>query len=350
MPKHRIWFDILTPKQILFFKPLIDRLLSNGHEVLATSRRYRENEPLAEIYGLKLKFVGERGGVELRDQLRASIERLSLLLPIVEDFEPDLSMSVASADCARISFGLRVKHLAVNDSPHSVIAGKLSLPLTFHLFTPWIIPYNAWAIFGIKRRQITKYKALDPVVWLRRRTAKRIDINLDESKKTIVVRLEESHAPYMLDTDKSYADRLLSSLAKEFKGYNLVALCRYKEQFMNLKRKYGDTYIIPDKVIDGPSLLEVTDVFIGMGGTMTVEAALTGVPTISTFQGKLFTINYLASKGLVYKEREPERVVKRVKLLLEGGYKKIIAGKAKRLLEQMEDPVDKIASYINELE
>ncbi|TLY09586.1 MAG: DUF354 domain-containing protein [Thaumarchaeota archaeon] len=124
----KVWIDVLTPKQILFFKPVVDLLKKKDCEVLATSRHYREVEPLARMHGFDLTYVGERGGKELNLQLKASLERQQDLLPLVESSEPDVSVSVASADCARISFGLGIRHVAVNDSPHSVVAGKLSLP------------------------------------------------------------------------------------------------------------------------------------------------------------------------------------------------------------------------------
>ena len=58
----RFWFDLLTPKQVLFFRPVIDGLRKDGDEVLATSRRYREVEQLASLLGLDLTFAGTRGG------------------------------------------------------------------------------------------------------------------------------------------------------------------------------------------------------------------------------------------------------------------------------------------------
>src|SRR5712692_3832304 len=119
---------------------MIDILEKMGLQVLATSRHYREVEPLAKMRGLELEYVGERGGKDRLTQLKASLERQRMLLPIVEKFAPDLSVSVASVECARISFGLGIKHVAVNDSPHSTVAGKLALPLSYHLLTPWVIP------------------------------------------------------------------------------------------------------------------------------------------------------------------------------------------------------------------
>src|SRR5204862_6427882 len=139
--------------------------------------------------------------------------------------------SVASADCARISFGLRIRHIAVNDSPHSVVAGKLSLPLSNHLMTPWVIPFSAWSAFGILRAQISRYRALDPAAWLKGR--RRIHLSGAKKKRreepTILVRLEESYAPYLVGSDESWSEKVLARLARDFKGRRLVALCRYDD-------------------------------------------------------------------------------------------------------------------------
>ena len=198
----RVWFDLLTPKQVLFFRPAVVSLRKQGHEVLATSRRYREVEELAAMLGMELTFAGSRGGKDPLEQLRLSLERMDLLLPKVVAFSPDVSVSVASADCARISFGLKVRHVAVNDSPHSLVAGRLSLPLSHHLLTPWIIPYSAWSRFGVSRSQVTRYRALDPAAWLKGRPGRSSRAKERATgKATILVRLEESYAPYLAGSD-----------------------------------------------------------------------------------------------------------------------------------------------------
>jgi len=345
----KVWVDVLTPKQILFFRPVVDLLKKKGCEVLATSRHYREVEPLAKMHGFDLTFIGERGGKERGDQLKASLERQRNMLPLVESFGPDVAASVASADCARISFGLGFKHIAINDSPHSLVAGKLSLPLSYHLLTPWIIPFSAWGVFGMTRRNITRYRALDPAAWLKRPHDGNLDLHLDRKRKTIVVRLEESYAPYMRGTSESWGDTVLGRLAEDFKDCNLVALCRYEDQLESIKEKYGETFIIPDEVIDGTALLKVSDVFVGMGGTMSVEAALQGVPTISAFQGDLYTERYLTSKGLLARGRDAKTISRLVKRFLSKSYRPEFSSKAKKLLDWMEDPAQRVADFLMNL-
>ena len=272
------------------------------------------------------------------------------LLPIVVSFAPDLSVSVASADCARISFALKVRHVAVNDSPHSLIAGKLSLPLSYHLMTPWIIPYSAWSPFGLSRGQISRYRALDPAAWLKlrpRRTSRPGERRKAADRATILVRLEESYAPYLAGSDESWSEKVLARLARDFRGHRLVALCRYDDQLDRVKQKFGSSYEVPEEVIDGAEMIERSDVFVGMGGTMTTEAALLGVPAVSAFQGtELYTEKYLLSKRLLLKARGVADVSRCVGTSLDPAYRGSYEQRARSLLDWMEDPAAKVVEYL----
>jgi hypothetical protein len=346
MAKGRVWVDVLTPKQVLFFKPLIDELRSEGIEVLATSRKYREVVPLAERVELDLRYVGERGGKEPVEQLEAATRRQAEIIPLVKEFAPQVAVSVASAVCARVAFGLGAKHVAVNDSPHSEIAGRLSLPLSYHLMCPWVIPINAWSPFGIGRRQVTRYHALDPAAWLKRKAYGGPVPQLDSRRKTITVRIQESDAPYLAGMDRSWTTVVLQRVAEAFSECNLVALCRYGYQVEEVRRAFGSKYIIPEEIIDGRGLLSATDLFIGMGGTMNAEAALMGVPVISAFQGSLWTDAYLQKVQLLARVSGPDALLKQARLFMDGAFKKKFGKRARRVLNSMEDPVVRISGFI----
>jgi uncharacterized protein len=342
----RAWFDLITPKQVLFFGPVIGELRGSGAEVLATSRRYREIGPLAERAGLRLEFVGERGGKGREEQLLAATKRQEEMIPIVKAFGPGVSVSVASAVCARVSFGLGVRHVAVNDSPHSEVADRLSIPLSYGLICPWVIPYKAWAPYGMPRERIGTYHALDPAAWLKRRPIPGPVPDLDRRKKTITVRMQESDAPYMSKADAKWTDRVLDSLLRAFPEANLVALCRYDYQVEEVRSKFGSKLIVPDDVVSGRGLLEATDLFVGMGGTMNAEAALMGVPTISAFQGMLYTDRFLQSRGLILRARTQASLISKAKLMMSESFRIRYAAKARRLLDSMEDPVPKISRFV----
>ena len=342
----KVWIDILTPKQVLFFGPIVEELKSGGAEVLATSRRYREVGPLAERAGLDLVYVGDRGNRGPEDQLLAATGRQAEIIPIVKEFGPGVAASIASAVCARVAFGLGVRHVAVNDSPHSEVAGRLSLPLSHHLLCPWVIPYTAWVRFGIERKQITTYRALDPAAWLKRKPLRGPVPKLDPVKKTVTVRVQESDAPYLAKADMTWTDRVLASLLDAFPDINLVALCRYDYQVAEVKSKFGSRCVVPDEVVSGHDLLAATDLFVGMGGTMNAEAALMGVPAISAFQGALYTDRYLESRRLLARALSTSTLISHSKRFLKEGFKETYGRRARRVLDSMEDPVPKIVAYL----
>jgi predicted glycosyltransferase len=344
--RTRAWFDLLTPKQVLFFGPVIERLRSSGAEVLLTSRKYREVGPLAERAGLKLTYIGDRGTKGQEEQLLAATRRQAEIIPVIKDFQPTIAISIASAVCARVAFGLGIRHLAVNDSPHSEVAGRLSIPLSFHLLCPWVIPFKAWGKFGIGREQVTTYHALDPAVWLKREPIPGPVPKLAKGKKTITVRVQESDAPYLSKADMKWTDKVLGSLLDAFPDSNLVALCRYDFQVEEIKSKFGSRCVVPDEIVSGHGMLAATDLFVGMGGTMNAEAALMGVPTISAFQGSLYTDSYLESVGLLTKALTSATLVSQARSLLTDSAKVEVMKKAKRVLASMEDPVPKIAGFI----
>ena len=342
----RVWVDLLTPKQVLFFGPVIEELRSHGGHVLATSRRYREVGPLAERAGLELRYVGDRGTRGPADQLLAATKRQAEMIPIVQEFRPEVAMSIASAVCARVAFGLGVEHIAVNDSPHSEVAGRLSIPLSRHVLCPWVIPYRAWAKFGVRREQVTTYYALDPAAWLKRKPLGGPVPSLDPRKKTISVRVQESDAPYLAKADMSWTDTLLGGLIDAFPNANLVALCRYDFQVDEIRSKFGSRCIVPSEVVSGHDLLSATDLFVGMGGTMNAEAALMGVPTISAFQGALYTDRYLEKAGLLARALAMPSLLSHAKRFLTEDFKAACVSKARRVLDSMEDPVPKIAGFV----
>jgi predicted glycosyltransferase len=314
--------------------------------VLATSRKYRELAPLAERAALDLRYVGDRGTRGPEDQLLAATRRQAEMIPIVQEFRPQVAVSIASAICARIAFGLGFKHIAVNDSPHSEIAGRLSIPLSYHLLCPWVIPYKAWEKFGIGRNQVTTYRALDPAAWLKREPLPGPIPKLDPMKKTITVRVQESDAPYLAKADMTWTDKVLAALLESFPDTNLVALCRYDFQVKEIKDKFGSRCFVPDDVVSGHDLLSRTDLFVGMGGTMSAEAALMGVPAISTFQGFLYTDRYLERKALLARALTATSLVTHAKRFMSDGFRDIYSKRATRVLGSMEDPVPKIAGFI----
>jgi len=339
----KIWIDILTPKQLLFSEPIIEKL-GQKHDILCTSREYNEVKKLAKIRHFDLIFVGKHGGGDKKSKLKASIERIEKLSKKIKNFEPDVVISFGSPEAARISFGLGIKHIMFCDSPHANAVMKLTLPLIQKLLIPYVIPKKEFSKFGINEKDIVQYKAIDAVVTIQRKINQNIISPFkNNNKKNILIRVEEEEAAYTSKSSKIIP--IIQKIANDYKDENIIVLGRYIQQIINLQKIMGKKIKVIKMSFDGKYLLNDTDVFIGSGGTMTAESALMGIPTISYNAVPNIIENFLVKKSLVKRETNPKKVSSEIK--------RIFARKndenqkrAKKVVKQMEDPIEKLIKII----
>ena len=339
----KIWIDILTPKQLLFSEPIIEKL-GQKHDILCTSREYNEVTKLAKIRHFDLIFVGKHGGGDKKSKLKASIERIEKLTKKINKFKPDVVISFGSPEAARISFGLGIKHIMFCDSPHANAVMRLTLPLIQKLLIPYVIPKKEFSKFGINEKDIVQYKAIDAVVTMQRKINQNIISPFkNNNKKNILIRVEEEEAAYTSKSSKIIP--IIKKIANDYKDENIIVLGRYTQQIINLQKIMGKKIKVIKMSFDGKYLLNDTDVFIGSGGTMTAESALMGIPTISYNAVPNIIENFLVKKSLVKRETNPKKVSNEIK--------RIFARKndqnqkrAKKVVRQMEDPIEKLIKII----
>ena len=351
-----IWIDILTPKQFYFMGELSKRLEAKGHNVFRTTRQYREVSELIRLHGVDALSVGKHGGASLEGKLAASGKRIEELSHIISRLKPDLSIACASPEAARTAFGLAIPHYTINDSPHSTAVAHLTIPLSSKLFSPSIILKKIWMRLGASKDMIIQYNAIDPIVWLRSfipNPTVLYDLRLDESKPIVVFRAEEVFASYLLGhvSDKeSTIIPIINKLMEEYdESLQIVALPRYTEQVSIIRGVFHNRIIVPKNVVDGPSLLFFSSVFIGAGGTMTAEAAMLGVPTISCYPIESTLVEkYLINKKLVFRVTDPKKVTKKIIEIIKDfeTIHKMQLERAKLFISEMEDPIEVIMNVI----
>ena len=149
----KIWFDILTPKQYLFFEYFIQKLRKQ-HKIFATSRKYQQINDIVKFGSINPVLIGKHGGGNKSNKMMASLQRSKLLTKKIKKFAPDLLISFCSPEASRVAFGSNIPHIAFSDSPHAKAVMKLSLPFVTKLLTPWIIPKNDFTIYGIDSKNI----------------------------------------------------------------------------------------------------------------------------------------------------------------------------------------------------
>ena len=341
----KIWIDILTPKQLLFSEPIIEKL-GKKHKILCTSREYNEVSKLAKIRDFDLIFVGKHGGGDKRTKLQASIIRMGKLSKIIEKFSPEIAISFCSPEAARISFGLGIKHIAFCDSPHASAVMRLTLPLIQKLLIPNVIPKNEFSKYGIDKKDIISYNAIDAFVTIKRKiNQKNVSPFKKNNRKNILIRIEEEEASYASKSSKIIP--IIKRIVHEYNNENIVILGRYTTQIKNIQKIIGKKAKVVKMTFDGKDLLSNTDIFIGSGGTMTAESALMGIPTISYNAVPNIIESFLVKKYLIKRETDPIKICRYINNIFESSSSKN-QKRAKKIVGQMDNPIEKLIKIINQ--
>jgi len=339
----KIWIDFLSPKQLLFFEPLIKKL-NKKHKLLCTTRDYREAKELARIRKLNVIIVGRHGGADKADKLLANIERMNSLFSLLQKFKPELTLSFCTPDASRMSFGLGIKHIAFSNSPHHEKVMKLTVPLVDKLLIPKHIQKKEFTKYGIFSKDIIQYNSLDEYLIVKGKTFHNTVPKLNfEKKKTILFRTHESQAAY--PSRKIDTIGITKKMAKEFPDFNIVVLGRYYDEIKLLKRRLGKRIIVLDQVVDSGEILSLCDVFVGSGGTMTTEAVLRGVPTLSYNGVPNLDEKYLVRLGMLPRAETLPKIIQLTHKLLNSDREKLEL-KAKKFLDSMEDPYSKLFEIV----
>jgi hypothetical protein len=346
----KVLMDILTPKQARFFSRLGERLRSKGVGVSYTSRRYYESDRMIELLGIDAVKLGRWGETPYKKAL-FSAQRTGAYLRFLTRAKPDLVFSFGSPEAARASFGLGIPHMMASDSPHSEAVSRLTIPISRKLFTPWVIPRKAWARYGIAERDVVQYKGLDQAAWMKGFVVEEFGPG-SKDRPILVYRPEEYRAAYVGADEPSTASfvrRTLQLLRAKF-DQEVIAfvLGRYGRPEM-YRRLLGSRVEIPRDPVDGVDLLRRASVFLGYGGTMTGEAALSGVLAISLSRRPNLVEEFLVRKGLVFKPSSPSAAAELISSFLrDERWMRLQRRRASELLAQMEDPTETICSALIE--
>jgi len=348
----KVWIDILTPKQVNFFAPLVKRLSRQGMNVLTTTRNYREVNQLMEIRKTSARKIGRHGGAVLKNKLTSSADRIKHLASLLSAHECDVAISFSSPEAARVAYGLSIPHYCVSDSPHAEAASRLTVPISKMLFTPKVIPMSAWKKYGIDADRIIQYNALDPVVWLKdfKPNHKVLDeLGLDESIPIVTIRPEETQASYLLSysSNKSISVLMARALRRSFPRCQIVLLPRY-DLATSTKKLVDRSVIVTSHAIDGASLLHYSQLFLGGGGTMTTEAALLGIPSVSFYPAPpTYVERYLLRLRLLKRTGDLDWIVNHAaRVLGDESHAMSLRDKSRRVMLQMEDPLAVIEKHL----
>jgi hypothetical protein len=301
------------------------RLRKSGHEVVFTTREHPDTLALAEALGENPTVVGRYNPESLFTRLDASARRMLQFSKLFKDHAPDTAIAHQSVELCRVAFGLNVPIVLTADTPHATAVNKLTVPLASTLIVSEAIPKNFFKSYGAQK--IVQFKGVDEVAWIK---GFKPPHDSEFKRPLIVVRQMETRASYALQEDDETTElaRKLASLG------TVLFLSRY-----NKTRQ--EELIGKKEFVDSASVVANADLVVSVGGTISREAALQGIPSIVISEMSHTYVNeYLARKGF------PLFMIDSSKVL---SYAKRYLGKrfdVREELAELEDPVDLIEKTV----
>ena len=347
-----IWFDVNTPKHALLFTSIGRKLSKLGHDYILTARKYDATINVLKRLQQDYILTGEYGGKTLMGKLKASLEKALSITKYFEEnnINPDLAVHFTSPEAARVAFGLGMKNICINDTPHSYFALKLALTLSTELIVTKAIPKTYFTDY-ISPERIHQYDGVDVLEWIDSvkpdpEILKKLGL---EGEKYIVFRPEEGFAAYYLSYSKgrplTIGLKILEFLLREFSEYKIVFVARYKPQSDIIDEYSKERVIVPDIPVLGVDLYQNASLVLTGGETMALEAAVMGIPSITYFPKILHPTFYLQSRGFpITHVTRLEQIKEEIRKALRNGERVDTSD----LVREMEKPSDKLIELISE--
>jgi uncharacterized protein len=286
----RVWVDITNSPHAVIFRPLIARMRARGHEVTVTSREFAQTVGLLDRFGIAHTVVGAHGGASRRGKARAMAGRSAALASFARERRFDLAVAHGSTDQPLAARLAGTPQVTMFDYEFAAAMHHWNGRLAARVLVPAAIPEAALARYGIRPPRLVRYPGLKEEYYLADHVldpAVREELGLDRDRLVAVVRPPPEVTLYHRGASTGlFAATLARLLAAP--ELQTVVLPRTAEQREALA---GGPAIVPERPVDGPSLVAAADVVVSAGGTMNREAAALGVPAYTPFAARLGAVD-----------------------------------------------------------
>jgi len=293
----KIWFDLTNSPHVNFFAGMI-RELSCAHDIILTCRDLANTIELLDINGFDYHVIGEHYGKNKVKKVWGFPVRIFQLYMFLKNRKIDVGISHSSFYSPLVSRMLGCPSIYLNDNEHAAGNG-ISFMFADHILVPEFIDRDKIIQQGANPKKIIRYPGVKEGIYLYNHSSiepGKLTFNINKELKTIFIRPEPWMAQYYRG-DCYFFDNLLMELKPEF---NVIILPRGKQQVQYYSQKKFSGILVPETTIRLADIMDNCDLFIGAGGTMTREAAVLGIPTISTYQDSLLGVDlFLVREGFM---------------------------------------------------
>jgi predicted glycosyltransferase len=288
----KVWIDITNSPHVLFFAPIVRRLLAQGHQVTVTARSYAQTEQLLADHRIDALVVGRHRGRNVAAKAAGLAARGTQLVSLGRRERFDVAAGHNSNDLTVAAALLRVPQVTMFDYEYARVSHHLNLRLVDEIIVPEAIPLVRLLPYGIAPERIVRYPGLKEEYYLHDFQPDRdilAQLGVDARRVVVVLRPAPEVTLYHR-VDNPLVAEIVARLGDR-EDLQLVVLPRTEEQRQRLAVQGQPSVIVPRRAVDGLSLIAAADLVVGAGGTMNREAVALGTPAYTLFAGRMGAVD-----------------------------------------------------------
>jgi len=296
-----IWIDLGNSPHVNFFAAMI-KDLQKQHRVLLTTRPFANTIDLLELHGFEYHLVGRHYGANKVKKLLGFSLRVCQLYRFLRKRDIDVAISHSCFNSPVVARLLGVRSIYLNDNEHAA-GNRIAFPWATAIMVPEFLSLDKVRHQWGSPNKVVRYPGVKEGIYLWR--LRNISTGNSHGRRSgpaeIFIRPEPWAAQYYRG-----ATNFMDDLIIRLKGkHKIVLLPRGEHQASHYRQEKFAGIVIPDEALSLEDILKRCMLFIGAGGTMTREAAVLGMPTISVYQDELLDVDkYLIGQGRMVHQKE----------------------------------------------
>jgi uncharacterized protein len=311
VPPVRVWIDLTNTAHVFVLRPLVELLERDGHEVSLTARPLSHTLELLDSWGHPYTPLGRYGGASRVGKARAAAARLPQLVGYGRGRRFDCALAHGSTDLPPACRLLRIPNTTMFDYEWAALQHHLNCRLANRVLVPEPIPAARLARYGARPPKLVHYPGLKEEYYLSDfEPEERVldELGLERGVILCVVRTAPAYALYLGGSENPLLPSVLRRLS-ERPDARTVLLPRTREQAAAAAGLGLERLIVPERAVDGRSLVAFADLLVSAGGTMNREAAVLGTPVWSIFEGRMGAVDELLMReGRLRLLRDPAEI------------------------------------------
>jgi predicted glycosyltransferase len=284
----RVWVDFTASAHPLVFRPLVELLEAQGHEVEITAREYAQTLQLIESHGMTATVIGHHGGRSALGKARQMRGRLKSLRKWAKGREFDLALAHGSHELTLTARRLGIPSSTTFDYEWAWLQHQLGCRAATRVVVPDSIPAERLAKYGAVPPKLQQYPGLKEEYYLSDFEPDESvlrDWSIEPARVLIVLRPPPDVSLYHRHSNPLFP-MTLEHLGR-LEDVHAFVIPRTDEQRDYVNSLDLPSVIVPERAVDAQSLIALSDLVVSAGGTMNREAAALGVPVYTTYGGRL---------------------------------------------------------------